>query len=104
MFMKLGKLLIVGGLVAGVAAGPALAASGEAPEQTVLQNAKTTLAQAIGTAEQQTGGKAYDAGVGMDHGKPRILVETNGPNGVHTVTIDADSGQVVGNHAGSEAD
>ena len=54
--------------------------------------------------EQQTGGKAYDAGVDVDHGKPRIVVETNGPSGVHTVTIDADSGQVLANHTGGEPD
>src|SRR5579859_1514079 len=103
MSAKLSAFLIAGGLIT-AAAGPALAAAGEAQEQTALQNSRTTLAQAIGTAEQQTGGKAYDAGVDVDHGKPRIVVETNGRNGVHTVTIDADTGQVVGNHAGGEPD
>ena len=104
MFAKLGGILIVGGLVMGLAASPAFAASGQAQEETALQNSRTTLVQAIGTAEQQTGGKACDAGVDVDHGKPRIVVETNGPNGIRTVTIDADSGQVVGNHAGGEPD
>jgi uncharacterized membrane protein YkoI len=60
--------------------------------------------QAIGIAEQKTGGKAFDAGVDVDNGKPRIVVETNGTNGIQTVIIDAQSGQIVGGHAGGEAD
>ena len=103
-YMKLGGFLIGGVLLTGAASGSALAASGESQEQTALQNSRTTLAQAIGIAEQQTGGKAYDAGVDVHHGNPRIVVETNGPSGVHTVTIDAGSGQVLANIAGSEPD
>ena len=38
------------------------------------------------------------------HGKPRIVVETNGPKGVQTVIVDAQSGKIVGGHAGGEAD
>jgi uncharacterized membrane protein YkoI len=86
-------------------AGPALAAnSDEAREETALQGSKLTLSQAISIAEHQTGGKAFDAGVDVDHGKPRIVVETNGANGVQTVIVDAESGQIVGAHAGGEAD
>jgi uncharacterized membrane protein YkoI len=86
-------------------AGPALAAaSGEAQEQSALQGTTLTLSQAIAIAEHQTGGKAYDAGVNVDQGKPRVVVETNGPNGVQTVIIDAQSGQVVGGHAGGVPD
>ena len=86
-------------------AGPALAATGaEAREETALQGNKLTLSQAIAIAEHQTGGKAYDAGVDVDHGKPRVVVETNGPTGVQTVIIDAQSGQVVGGHAGGVPD
>ena len=87
------------------ASASALAAgAGEAKEQTALLATQVTLSQAIATAEQQTGGKAYDAGVDADHGKPRIVVETNGPKGVQTVIVDAQSGAVVGGHAGGEAD
>ena len=87
------------------AVGPALAgAGGEAQEQTALQGLAMTLSQAIAIAEHQTGGKAYDAGVIVDHGKPRVVVETNGPTGVQTVIIDAQSGQVVGGHAGGVPD
>ena len=63
-----------------------------------------TLSQAIAIAEHQTGGKAYDAGVVVNHGKPRVIIETNGPNGVQTVIIDAQSGQIVAAHAGGVPD
>ena len=90
--------LLATGAVAGAAAGS------EDREAAALQGAKVSLTQAIATAEQQTGGKAYDAGVDVKGGQTRIVVETNGPKGVQTVSIDAQSGQVVGSHAGAEAD
>ncbi|HYZ23558.1 MAG TPA: hypothetical protein VE690_15520, partial [Rhodopila sp.] len=70
----------------------------------VLQGAKVSLTQAIATAEQQTGGRAYDAGVDVKDGNTRIVVETNGPKGEQTVAVDAQSGGVVATHAGGEAD
>ena len=86
-------------------AGPVLAAnSDEAREEMGLQGSKLTLSQAISIAEHQTGGKAFDAGVDVDHGKPRVVVETNGTSGVQTVIIDAENGHIVGVHAGGEAD
>jgi uncharacterized membrane protein YkoI len=97
-------ILLVGILFIGVA-GLALGGSkGEAQEQTALQGTTLTLSQAIAIAEHQTGGKAYDAGVVVDHGKPRVVVETNGPTGVQTVIIDAQSGQIVAAHAGGVPD
>ena len=90
---------------AGAVAGTAVAAGGnEDKEATALQGAKVSLTQAIATAEQQTGGRAYDAGVDAAGGQVRIVIETNGPKGVQTVSIDAQSGQVVGGHAGGEED
>jgi uncharacterized membrane protein YkoI len=87
------------------AAGSALAVtSGEAQEETALQETSLTLSQAIAMAEHQTGGKAFDAGVNVDEGKPRVIVETNGTQGVQTVIIDAQSGQIVSAHAGGEPD
>jgi uncharacterized membrane protein YkoI len=83
---------------------PVFAANGETKEQTALQGTKIRLSEAIATAERQTGGKAFDAGVDADHGAPRIVVETNGAKGVQTVIVDAGSGRVVGGHAGGEAD
>jgi uncharacterized membrane protein YkoI len=92
-------ILILGG------AGPALAVTGgETQEETALQETSLTLSQAIAMAEHQTGGKAFDAGVNVDEGKPRVIVETNGTQGVQTVIIDAQSGQIVSAHAGGEPD
>jgi uncharacterized membrane protein YkoI len=86
-------------------AGSALAVTGgEAQEETALQETSLTLSQAIAMAEHQTGGKAFDAGVNVDEGKPRVIVETNGTQGVQTVIIDAQSGQIVSGHAGGEPD
>ncbi len=98
-------LALAGLLAIGGTAGTAFAAGNdEDREANAIQNAKVTLAQAIATAEQQTGGRAYDAGVDIKNGATRIAVETNGPKGVLTVTVDAQSGQVVGTHAGAEQD
>ena len=97
-------IALAGVLVIGLSR-PALGGTkSEAKEQTALQGAALTLSQAIAIAEHQTGGKAYDAGVVVGHGKPRVVVETNGPTGVLTVIIDAQSGQVVGGHAGGVPD
>ena len=97
-------ILLAGVLFIGVAGSALGGARGEAQEQTALQRTTMTLSQAIAIAEHQTGGRAYDAGVVVDHGKPRVVVETNGPTGVQTVIIDAQSGQVVGGHAGGVPD
>ena len=97
-------IALAGILFIGVA-GPALGGSKrEAQEQTALQGTTMTLSQGIAMAEHQTGGEAYDAGVDVNHGKPRVIVETNGPNGVQTVIIDAQSGQIVAAHAGGVPD
>ena len=97
-------ITLAGILFIGVA-GPALGGTkSEAQEQTALQGTTMTLSQAIAIAEHQTGGKAYDAGVDVDDGKTRVIVETNGPNGVQTVIIDAQSGQIVESHAGGVPD
>jgi uncharacterized membrane protein YkoI len=97
-------IALAGALVLGLTEPTFAANNDEAREQTALQGSKLTLSQAISIAEHQTGGKAFDAGVDVDHGKPRIVVETNGTNGVQTVIVDAESGQIVGGHAGGERD
>jgi uncharacterized membrane protein YkoI len=95
-------IALAGILFIGVA-GPALGGTkSERQEQSALQGTTLTLTQAIAIAEHQTGGKAYDAGVSIDHGKPRVVVET--PNGVQTVIIDAQSGQIVAAHSGGVPD
>lgn len=73
-------------------------------EATALQGTRTTLAEAIATAERQTGGQAYDAGVDTKGSQVRIVVETSGPKGVQTVSVDAQSGHVVAMHEGGEED
>ena len=99
------SLALAGLLAAGSMAGTAVAGSrDEDREANALQGAKVSLTQAIASAEQQTGGRAYDAGVDVKGGKILIVVETNGPKGVQTVTVDAQSGALVGTHAGGEAD
>ena len=101
----LASFALAGLLATGALAGTAFAAgSDEQQEATALQSAKVTLPQAIATAEQQTGGKAYDAGVDLKGGVARIAVETNGPKGVQTVIVNAQNGKVVGTHAGAETD
>jgi len=105
MNTKLATALALAGLLAAGTLGTAYAAGqDEDQEATALQGAKVSLVQATATAEQQTGGQAFDAGADVRGGQPRITVETNGPKGVQTVTIDAQSGQVVGTHAGGEQD
>lgn len=92
-------------ILAGGLARPAFAGGGdEDREALALQGSKLTLSQAISTAEQQTSGKAFDAGVNIENGKPQIVVETNGPKGVFTVRVDVQTGAVIGTHAGGEAD
>jgi len=105
MNTKLISLALAGMVAAGALSGAAFAnGSDEDREATALQGAKVSLTQAIASAEQQTGGHAYDAGVDISGGQTRIVVETNGPKGVQTVAIDAQSGQVVASHAGGETD
>ena len=102
MTAKLTAALALAGLLA-VGGGVASAATDQ-QESTALLRARVSLVQAITTAEQQTGGKAYDAGVDIKGNQTRIAVETNGPKGVQTVTVDAQTGQVVGTRAGGETD
>ena len=99
------SLALAAAIMAGLGGAAMAKSNDEAQESTALQNAKVSLTQAIATAEQQTGGKAYDAGVDIvDHGQPRIAVETNGPKGVQTVVVDAQSGKVVSTNQGGETD
>jgi uncharacterized membrane protein YkoI len=105
MKTKHGAAIALAGILSLGMSGPILAVNSDgAREEMVLQGSKLTLSQAISIAEHQTGGKAFDAGVDVDHGKPRIVVETNGTNGVQTVIVDAESGQILGVHAGGETD
>lgn len=59
-----------------------------------LANTNVTLTQAIAAAEQQAGGRAVGADVSQERGTTRIAVEVAGPQGVKTVLVDAQTGQV----------
>ncbi len=69
-----------------------------------LANAKVSLSQAIATAEQQAGGKAVEAGVDDENGTVRIAVRVASNQGVRTVLVDPQSGQVTGTKADGDHD
>ena len=103
--MNTTRMFLAASALAMAADGTAFAANaGEQQEAIALKGAKVSLIQAITTAEQRTGGQAYDAGADVGGGAVRIAVETNGPGGIKTVTIDARTGKIVSTHAGGEAD
>ncbi len=55
---------------------------------------KVTLQQAIATAEGKGGGRAVGADISRQGGATRISVEIAGPQGVKTVMVDGQTGQV----------
>ena len=63
-----------------------------------------TLQQAIATAEQQAGGRAVSADIERERGTTQIEVKVAGPQGVKTVVVDAQSGQVTATRAGDQDD
>ena len=69
--------------------------SQDSQEMTVLRNAKISLAQAITGAEQQSGGKAINAGLNNENGAMTYGVEVIKGNTIQTVLIDINTGQVV---------
>jgi uncharacterized membrane protein YkoI len=81
-----------------VGIGAALASESErndAVEFAKLPAGHVTLAAAIATAEQQTGGQAIDASFGNENGTMLVEVEVANGNAVHTVKLDAASGKVI---------
>ena len=66
-----------------------------AQELAAVVNAKTTLAQAIAAAEQQTGGKAIDAGLEHENGATAFAIEVAKDNTVQKVHVDIQSGKVL---------
>jgi uncharacterized membrane protein YkoI len=69
--------------------------SQDSQEMAALRNAKISLAQAITGAEQQSGGKAINAGLNNENGAMTYGVEVIKGNTVQTVLIDINTGQVV---------
>ena len=64
-------------------------------EAAIMANAKVTMAQAIATAEQHTGGKAVGTGIEDENGTVFLEVQVLKDNQTHSVLIDPQSGQVV---------
>lgn len=62
-----------------------------------FQQAKTSLEQAIGTAQDHTNGKAVMAAFQDENGKPVYRVTTLQNNAIWQGRIDANSGDLVGN-------
>ncbi len=68
----------------------------------VLASTKVTLQQAIATAEQQADGRAVSAGIEQERGVTQIEVRIMGPQGIKTMLVDAQSGQVTATHNGGQ--
>lgn len=56
---------------------------------------KTSLSQAIASAEQQTGGKAIEAGFENENGRTQIQVSVAKDHSISDVTVDSTTGKVV---------
>jgi uncharacterized membrane protein YkoI len=68
----------------------------ERQEAAAVLNAKTSLAQAIATAEQHTGGKAIDGGIENRNGKViGYDIKVSKGNAVQEVLVDLNTGQVL---------
>jgi uncharacterized membrane protein YkoI len=61
----------------------------------IMANAKITMAQAIATAEQETGGKAVGTGIEDQDGTVFLEVQVLKDNQSQSVLIDPQSGKVV---------
>jgi uncharacterized membrane protein YkoI len=97
-------ILVAAGLIA-TGAGGSLAYAEEHGDHSGAQavaNSRISLSQAIATAEQQAGGKAVGAGVDNENGTVRIAVDVASGQGVKTVLVDPQTGQVTGTKAGED--
>ena len=65
-----------------------------------ILNTKLSLVQAIGAAEQHTGGRAIRAELENENGRIVYGVEVVGSTQVTDVKVDANSGQIVSARAG----
>jgi uncharacterized membrane protein YkoI len=68
---------------------------GEQAEMATALNANTTLAQAIATAEQKTGGKAVETSVQTHNGGTAYEIKIASGDTLQNVLIDANSGEVI---------
>ncbi len=96
--------LLAAGVVAGAANAESRDGTQDKRDAAALATLKITLTQAIATAEQQIGGRAVGADVSQDRGATRIAVEVAGPQGVKTVLVDGQTGQVTATRDGGQDD
>ena len=97
MFRKKLIPVAVASLVAlGSVVGTAFAGTNDnAQEMAALSGAKTSLNQAIATAEQKVGGKAINGGLNNENGVMTYAVEVvDKGNAVQTVLVDLNTGGV----------
>jgi uncharacterized membrane protein YkoI len=99
---KIVPIAMAAAIAVGSTVGVAYAAndnrSGEnegAQELATVVNAKTSLTQAIVAAEQQSGGKAIDAGLENENGAMAFAVDVAKDNTVQKVLVDLQSGKVL---------
>ena len=87
------SLVMATGLMLG-SADAAVAAGRSSNELSALDNAKTSMEQAITIAQNTTGGKAMSVAFGRDHGQYVYRIRTQTRNGMDRVVIDAANGMV----------
>jgi hypothetical protein len=98
--MRLINALGVALLVSAIGAAPAFAAGNKMLEHAdkMLEGAKTSLAQAITTSEEQVGGKALSAGLARMHDRDFYDVRVLKGGEVTDVRIGIDDGKVMSTH------
>ena len=82
LFRRVAPLAVAAALAAAVPLAAMAAEHQDQSDAAVMNAAKVSLAQAIATAEQQTGGKAFDA-VDNENGTARISVRSPAPGRAH---------------------
>jgi hypothetical protein len=98
--MKLGNALRIPLVVLAIAAAPVFAASEKMLEHAdkVLEGAKTTLSQAISTAETEVGGKALSARLEWRHKKDFYDVRVLKGDQLTDVHVSVDDGKILGTY------
>jgi hypothetical protein len=98
--MKLGNAIGVSLVVFGVVAAPVFAANEKMleHEDKVLEGAKTTLSQAISTAETEVGGKALSARLESRHKKDFYDVRVVKGDQLTDVHVGIDDGKILSTH------
>ena len=100
LLRRVAPLAVAAALAAALPLAAMAAEHQDQSDAAVMNAAKVSLAQAIATAEQQTGGKAFNAMT------TRTALPASGPvagsQGVRTVLIDPASGAVIATRAGGD--